>query len=327
MKVAELLGKRRENWRELEQLCDRFRRHRPRQIPPADVIRFATLYRAACADLALADAYHLPPNMVQYLHRLVGRAHNQLYRSRRFQIATWLHTFLVEVPQRIFHDGCVQVAFLLFWGVFLLSAILAYSQTAFPAFAEQLLTLEALEKLRSDFAGEINGRNPELNALMAGFYIRHNTSIGLQCFAGGLLVIPGLFITMFNAAHLGACFGYMARPDIPEGANFFHFVTAHGPFELTAIVLSAAAGLRLGLAWIHTRGLSRSASLRRAAQEAMPLMGAAMLLFFLAALIEGFLSPTGVSYWIKAGVAVLSSSLLMFYFVALGIPRRAPSAV
>ena len=81
---------------------------------------------------------------------------------------------------------------------------------------------------------------------MAGFYIQHNTGIGLQCFAWGLLVVPGMLVTMFNAITLGAAFGYMARPDVPEGENFFHFVTAHGPFELTAIVLSAGRGPAAG---------------------------------------------------------------------------------
>ena len=42
----------------------------------------------------------------------------------------------------------------------------------------------------------------------------------------------------------------------------------------------------------------------------------------LAALIEGFLSPSSAPYWIKAAVAVLSSGLLMAYFVVLGYPRR-----
>jgi uncharacterized membrane protein SpoIIM required for sporulation len=69
-------------------------------------------------------------------------------------------------------------------------------------------------------------------------------------------------------------------------------------------------------------GLRRSASLRKTARETMPVMGAAMILFFLAALIEGFLSPSSAPYWIKAAVAVLSSGLLMAYFVVLGYPRR-----
>ena len=51
-------------------------------------------------------------------------------------------------------------------------------------------------------------------------------------------------------------------------------------------------------------------------------MGAAMVLFFLAALIEGFLSPSAAPYWIKATVAVLSSGLLMAYFVVLGFPKN-----
>jgi uncharacterized membrane protein SpoIIM required for sporulation len=155
---------------------------------------------------------------------------------------------------------------------------------------------------------------------MAGFYIFNNTSIGLRCFAFGMLFgIGGLYITVFNASFLGAAFGHMAT--VPQGDNFFHFITAHGPLELTAIVLSAAAGMRLGFSLIDTRGLARMASLRRAAKEAMPTMGAAMVMFLLAALIEGFLSPSAAPYWIKATVAVLSAGLLVFYFVVLGYPR------
>jgi uncharacterized membrane protein SpoIIM required for sporulation len=127
---------------------------------------------------------------------------------------------------------------------------------------------------------------------------------------------------MFNAIVLGASFGYMARPDVPEGRNFFHFVTAHGPFELTAIVISAGAGLRLGLAWMMPKGLTRYANLRKTGKEMMPVMGAAVVMFIMAAFIEGFLSPSGLPYWSKALVAVLSSGLLAFYFIVLGFPRR-----
>ena len=48
-----------------------------------------------------------------------------------------------------------------------------------------------------------------------------------------------------------------------------------------------------------------------------------MVLFFLAALIEGFVSPSYLPYWFKAMVAVLTSGSLMFYFVILGYPREA----
>jgi uncharacterized membrane protein SpoIIM required for sporulation len=322
VKVAELLELRRRNWQELEGSCERLQARRVKTVAPGELSRFAALYRAACADLALADAYQLPPNTIQYLHRLVGRAHNQLYRTRHFDFAAWGKLLLVNVPQRIFHDRCVQTAFCAFWGVFILSAVLAYSRAIWPQYAEDMLGSAAIEQLEKNFENPIDGRDPQANFVMAGFYIQHNTGIGLQCFALGLGVIPGLFITAYNAAFLGAAFGYMARPEVSEGANFFHFVTAHGPFELTAIVLSAGSGLRLGLAWLAPGDMARLSSLRRAARESMPLMGAAMCLFFFAALIEGFVSPSALPYWFKATVAVVSSGLLMFYFVVLGFPRR-----
>lgn len=327
MKVAELLERRRQNWQELEGLCGRLQARRLRKLKSAELSRFAALYRAACADLALADAYQLPTNTVQYLHRLVGRAHNQLYRTRRFDYAAWAHLLLVDVPQRIFGDRCVQAAFCLFWGVFVVSALLANSTGLWPHYAEQILAREGIEQLEKNFQNPINGRDPQADFAMAGFYIQHNTGIGLTCFAFSLAVIPGVLITIFNAAYLGAAFGYMARPGVTEGENFYHFVTAHGPFELTAIVLSAGAGLRLGMAWVAPGRLSRKAALRQTAQEAMPLMGAAMCMFFFAALIEGFISPSALPYWFKATVAVISSGLLMFYFVVLGFPRRSLGAI
>lgn len=322
MKVAELLEDRRQNWQELERLCDELQNRRRKNLAPSAISRFESLYRAACADLALADAYQLPPNTVQYLHRLVGRAHNQLYRSRRFDWQSWGHKLLHEVPQRIFSDRCVQVAFVLFWSIFILSGIMASWKDAFPRYAETVLTRGGIEQLEQSFSQSLKDRPISDNQVMAGFYIWHNTSIGLKCFAMGVFVIPGVATMLFNAAYLGAAFGYMARPDIEEGKNFFEFVTAHGPFELTAIVLSAGAGLRLGMSYLNTLGLTRADSMRRTATDAMPIMGAAMAMFFAAALIEGFVSPSSLPYWLKALVAILSSGMLTFYFLILGFPRR-----
>ncbi len=326
MKVAELLAQRRADWQQLEREIDQLQARR-RQMTADRATRFAELYRAACADLARADAWQLPPRTVQYLHRLVGRAHNQLYRSRTFNFAVWGRVLLHEVPGRIVRDPCVQLAFLLFWGVFFASAFLAFSPATWPNYAEQMLTTAGIEQLETSFANPLAGRELQDDVVMTSLYIRHNTSIGLKCFAGGLLVIPGVFITLFNAAYLGAAFGYMARPEVVEGVHFFEFVTAHGPFELTAIVLSAGAGFRLGVAWLAPGRLCRLASLRRAAEEAMPVMGAAMSLFFLAALIEGFISPAALPWGLKLAVALFSAAVLVFYLVFLGSQRSGADAV
>jgi uncharacterized membrane protein SpoIIM required for sporulation len=269
----------------------------------------------------MADQYRLSPETIAYLHGLVGKAHNSIYRSRRFQVHLWWDVAFRQAPQQIFGDRCVHICTLLFFGLFSLSTYLAYNESTFPGFAERLLGTEQIIAMENSFSQIEFGRAIEDNLFMVAYYIQHNTGIGLQCFAMGPLIIPGLYMTAYNATVLGASFGYMARGGTEGGDNFLEFVTAHGAFELTAIALAAAAGLRIGSGLLFTRGYTRIASLQLRAQEAIPVMAVSGVLFFLAALTEGLLSPSAVPYLFKAIWAVFSSTLLMFYFVVLGYPR------
>lgn len=313
MRVLERLESRRWHWRDLEQLCAVMQDAWRKSPPAATVSRFAELYRSACADLALADAYQLPPATIHYLHQLVGRAHNQLYRHESSRTGLWFQELFVNVPRRLFADGCLRLAFALFWGVFLLCMFLAWRD---PDFAARLVAKDLLLSVERQHA-VAHHFDADRRTAMAGFYIGHNATIGLRCFAFGLLAgIGGLYETVFNASTLGAMFGYMLHS--PNATNFLHFVTAHGPFELTAIVLMAAAGMRLGFSMIDTRGRSRADAMHRAARRSVPVMSVGVVLFLLAAGIEAFVSP----YAVKAGVAVLSTLLLLLYFIVLGYPGR-----
>ena len=320
MKVSELLEKRRANWNLLERLCEKMEKKSHRRSA-RNIAQFAALYRAACADLALADSYQLPPAAVSYLHQLVARAHNQLYRSRMFDFSRWSEEMFVHVPARLFKDNALRLSFLLFWGLFFLSMFLSSTYSPLPDYALNVIGQEQMIGFEHNFDSPIGNHSPGDNVgSMAGFYIWHNATIGLRCFAAGLLFgVGGLFELIFNAFFLGAVFGYMSQ--LPQSENFYNFVTAHGPFELTAVVLSAAAGMKLGFAMVMTGGLTRADSLRQAGRDAMPTMAAAVVLFVLAAMIEGFISPSGLPYEVKAAVGVFSTGVLLFYFVFLGYPR------
>ncbi|MFZ1933430.1 MAG: stage II sporulation protein M [Thermoguttaceae bacterium] len=321
MKVADLLESRRTQWRELEQLCDQTNHWLRKRMPAADVLRFSALYRAACADLALADAYQLPPATIEYLHQLVGRAHNQLYRGEALTFRGWFRELFVAVPRRLRADRCLWLAAGVFWGLFLLTAVLAFVT---PEFAERVLSKDLMMRLEDMYSKPVERSLVEggtEGSAMGGFYIFNNCSIGLQCFAFGLFLgIGGLYETILNAIILGTVFGFMAKS--PHADNFFQFVTAHGPFELTAVVLCAAAGMRLGFSLVWTHGRTRIASLRLAGKESMSTVWTALVLFVLAAGIEGFVSPSSLPYVVKAAVAILSCVLLAVYFFVLGREKR-----
>jgi len=317
MKLAELLEERRPAWAELESLTRDLARKGPRRMGAQAISRFASLYRAACADLALADAYQLPLDTINYLHALVGRAHNQLYRSQTFQFAAWGREMFVTLPQRLVRDGALWLAMGIFWGSFALSMWLGFASRAYTT---EVVGESMLAKLEESFSHRIKGRDPLVDSQMVAFYVFNNAGIGLRCFAAGLLFgIGGLFITVSNSVLLGAVFGHMLT--VEQRPNFLEFVTAHGPFELTAIVFASAAGMRLGFALIATGGLTRGESLRRAAERAAPMAAAAVLLFMFAAIIEGFVSPSNLPYAVKAGVAIASSALLVAYLLT-GLQRK-----
>lgn len=325
--LAETIAKRRQDWERLEQLTGQVSARSLSGVPGSMVVELSELYRRACADLALAEQYHLSPAMVDYLHVVVGRAHNTLYRSRRFQFQKWFDLAFRYAPREIYRDTCVQSVAFLFFGLFALSAFLSYSEESFPQFVEKVIGAEQIANMESSFSEPLGGssgggRDSSSGVMMVAYYIQHNTGIGLQCFALGPLILPGLFATVFNAIFLGACFGYMARPGIEGGDHFLEFVTAHGAFELTAIALSAGAGLRIGIrGWLFTGGLTRVASFQKAARQTLPVISVAGALFFLAALTEGLISPTDIPYLFKATWLIMSSTLLMFYFVVLGYPE------
>ncbi len=319
---------RRQQWNRLEQLLDEVAARKLRGARGGVLLELSDLYRSACADLAMAEQYRLSPETVSYLHGLVGRAHNRIYRTGNFQFRRWLSVVFNDAPKQIFSDRCVHVCAILFFGLFTLSAYVAWDQVNFPGVAERILggdQIDGLEDMytKADFS---KSEGSEGRLIAVAFYIQHNTSIGLSCFAKGPLVIAGLWETAYNATVLGASFGYMARADSAGGDSFLHFVTAHGPFELTAIALAAAAGLRIGMGWIFTNGLSRLASLRVQAIKSIPVMAASGVLFFLAALTEGLFSPSSIPYFYKALYGMLSSTALMYYFVILGYPSESSDA-
>ncbi len=130
--VAQLLEKRRGNWHELETIV-RAIKCSCSSIQLSEYTRFAALYRAVCVPTGFSGIVSTPLNTVQYLHRLVGRAHNLLYRRRKFDVQRVLDMLFLEVPQRIFNDRCVQTAFVLFLGTIRAFGCVSLFAFCFPA--------------------------------------------------------------------------------------------------------------------------------------------------------------------------------------------------
>jgi uncharacterized membrane protein SpoIIM required for sporulation len=158
---------------------------------------------------------------------------------------------------------------------------------------------------------------------MFGYYIWNNVRIGFQTFAGGLAAgVGSAWFLGANGVIIGAVAGYLTQAGF--GEPFWSFVAGHSSLELLAIVLSGAAGFRLGLAVIAPGNQSRKAALIAAARPAVRLMYGAALMFFAAAFVEAFWSPlTEIPYEVKIWTGIAGWALLLAYFAFAGRTRAA----
>lgn len=285
-------------WDELEKLLAALKRGA--QESPAE--RMASLYRRACEQLALARSRTYPAHIIDRLNHLTAEAHQAIYQRREVGAQALRRLLVVEFPSAVrAHGRYVLLATLTFVAPLLSLGVLAYLN---PELILSLLDAEAVaqfEDMYSGSGGPIGrARKAESDWIMFGFYIYNNIGIAFQCFAGGLFAgVGSLFFLGFNGAYIGAVAGYLTQRGF--SAAFYSFVATHGAFELTAIVLSGAAGLRIGRALLAPGRRTRRHALTLAARESIVIVYGATGLLVIAAAIEAFWSsapwiPHAVKY-------------------------------
>jgi uncharacterized membrane protein SpoIIM required for sporulation len=263
-------------------------------------------------------------HLTHRLESLAQRAHRLVYRRRNDGSARWRDLALVKIPQAVREQrGYVLAATLLFALPLLMAGWAAWSD---PGFILHLLNARDVQNFEQMY-GPGNGpfgreRAAEGDWQMFAFYIMNNIGIGFQCFAAGLFAgVGSAFFLAFNGVYAGAVGGYLIA--IGYGENFLSFVVTHGAFELTAIVLSGAAGLRIGHSWIAPGRRTRLAALRESAMECVPVLVAVISLLVIAAAVEAFWSSARwVAPQVKYGVGAACWLLVLAYFGWQGRPAE-----
>ena len=302
-------------WNELEEMLDRPEGRR------AD--RLATLYRRACEHLALARARSYPAYMIDRLERATGRAHQLIYHRRQFGIAGLIDLVRVQFPASVRrHRTYVALAAVTFLLPTFVMGVLVYRQPDLILSVVNAETAASFEEMYSPHADSIGRtRTASTDWMMFGYYIRNNIGIAFQCFASGLFAgLGSLFFLAYNGAFGGAIAGYLTERGLSP--TFYSFVATHSAFELTAIVLAGAAGLRIGHAWLAPARLTRVQSLVAATRESVVLLYGITAMLLVAAAVEAFWSSaTWVSPAIKYSAAGACWTAVLGYLLFQG--RRA----
>ena len=319
MKLAAFEAQGRARWDRLTALLDALELGKP-GAEGAPVAELPALYRHVCNDLALARDRQLSTALVGELNELALRGHQLLYQARTGRSAS-LAAFLVsDFPRAVRREWrLVLLCHVLFYSLALGIGALAYrSPDLIYSFIDEP-GVERMERMYEPDHGLVTkGRGAEEDAAMFGFYIWNNVSIAFRTFASGLAFGVGTLASLaYNALDFGLIAGHLIRKGAAQ--PFLGFVIAHGAFELTAMLLSGVAGMRLGLALVAPGPRTRLAALRAAARESLPTIAGAALMLVIAAGIEAFWSPRRLPAALKFGVG---ASLWLLVATWLGVAGR-----
>lgn len=282
--------------------------------------QFPAVYRKICHHLAIARTRQYSTALQEELNDLALEGHQYLYQSRASMLGSIGRFLTFEFPQAIrkywryvlastaiFYLPAIAMAIALFFKPDLIYSLVSPADVA------------SMEQMY-DPANSVLGREreSETDAMMFGYYIYNNITIGFQTFAGGLLFgIGTLFYLIFNGLFLGSVASHLTSIGYVE--TFWGFVAGHSSFELTAITIFGAVGLMIGHSAIAPGRRKRWQAIRDQASNGLPLIYGGGLMLLIAAFVEAFWSSTTwPPVWIKYSVGIALWIGLAAYFVFLG---------
>ena len=302
-------------WQEAEEFVQALGIGDPRRLP--------RLHRELCHSLSVARQRGYSPSLCDRLQNLSLATHQSLYGVAVQRPALLREWALSGFPRLVRSEWkAVTLSLIAFWGTALVVGLLVWTHPQQLAAWMDPWDVDSAKQMYDPHHFRLGRGGSQGDVAMFGFYIWNNISIGFRTFAGGILGgIPALVSLASNGLNLGVIGAELSR-DSETRLNFWSFVITHSSFEITGMILSGAAGLRLGYALLAPGRQTRARSLSETGRQILPLMVGAALLTLVAAFFEGFWSAQpSIPFWAKFVSGGVCWSLVAAYLLMAGRSR------
>ena len=292
----------------------------------------AEAYTEITADLAFAQTHYRKSRITVYLNDLASALHNTIYKNKKEKwtriFTYWTH----EVPLTMYDARRELLASFLIFAVFVLVGVL--SQLNDPDFSRLILgdyyvdmTLENIDNGRPMAVYNGGSETPMFLQITI-----NNVMVSFMAFVMGIFACVGTgFLLMQNGIMLGAFQTFFYSHGLLLESALA--IWLHGTLEISAIIISGAAGLALGRGWLFPGTYSRGVAFRNGARRGLKIIVGTVPVFIIAGFIEGFVTRhTDIHDGVRAGIILCSLAFVIFYFVvwprilagrALSVERRA----
>lgn len=328
LQSAEFRRGREAAWRDLERLIDAAEKKGVRTLAAEELQRLPSLYRTAVSSLSVARAIALDRNLILYLEGLALRAYFVVYGPRLGAWASVKGFILGGFPRAVRANlQAISLSFALILGGAVAGFVLARQSPEWIA----LLTPSDLAGGRGVESSAQDLRDSEIFAPYPGFVasfigfsnylFTHNVGVAILCFALGIAGGAPTFVLLL---YQGLILGAFVELHYEKGLlwDFLGWISIHGVTEIGAFVLCGAAGLAIAETVLAPGQYSRLDNLARRGREAAGLVGGAMIMLFIAGMIEGgfrqLIPSTPGRFAFSAATAALWSA----YFALVGREAR-----
>ncbi len=322
LRSYEFRKEREQSWKELDELVTLFERKGVKALTSAELSRLPVLYRAALSSLSVARAISLDQNVIRYLESLAGRAYFCVYGTRRRMLSVIAEFFRRSFPDAV--RRCkwqIAVAAL----AMILGAVTAFVMTTrdqnrfytFVAadYAQGRNPASTTKELRDGLYDEVSAS--QVLSTFAASLFSHNAKIGILSFALGFALGLPVFLLMFlNGTILGAFAALYHERGL--SADLWGWLLPHGITELSAIVLCGGAGLVLAQSLVFPGRFTRLQNLAMRGRIAGQVVLGAVVMLFVAGLIEGIFRQTVQSITVRYVVATSTAVFWIWYFGWVG---------
>lgn len=315
MTLNNFILKREETWRRLQSILARVERVGLKRLAESELDDLVKFYRQASSDLNYLQTHFRESRYTAYLNNLLGRCHTYIQVDGSPFLPRLKRFLAVDFPALLRQE---KMLFLICTALFMAALCFAYFTITLEApWSDSIVDPETRASWEENAAGMSDEGAvipAALGPLFAGHIVTNNIQVAFMAFAGGIVCGLGtVYVLVMNGILLGALAAIFALHG--RSLLFWAFILPHGITELTAIFISAAAGLALGRALLLPGDYSRMDSLRLGSRIAARMLCGTIPLFFLAAVVESFLTPSALPVPVKLAFAGFSAAALALYFL------------
>lgn len=312
MRETKFIQQNKEKWQDFEQNLER---------KSNDPDKLNDQFVQITDDLSFSRTFYPNRSVRVYLNGLAQKVFFSIYKNKKSRRSRLVNFWTDELPQLIYEaKNEFRVAF---WVFILALAIGVLSCMNDPDFARIILSDDyvdmTLENIESGDPMRVYKQGSEFGGFLG--ITANNLFVAFQAFVSGVFFAVGtLGIMIYNGIMVGAFQYFFFQQGIY--AESVLTIWMHGAFEISAIVISGAAGLTMGRGLVFPGTLSRLKAFQISARRGVKIMIGTVPLFIIAGFIEGYITRhTEVPNIIRALFILLCMSYVVGYFVVLPVLR------